>query len=180
MKPLLLKKITSITIIALLAVSIFFPFSHALHAQESTATSSSSTDDTAQNQEQEDDGLTTLEAIGIGAGVVAGVTALSQLSNAASSLSSLPFGGKIILIQPVCVSPTAVLINIAVPKPIQLMYIPGVSFSYSYGPPKLPGQSLLGRAGLTPVPCLIPCPAGLCPHPQGGGLPILFHGSSSV
>ncbi len=90
------------------------------------------------------------------------------------------FGGRILLAQPVCVSPVGSLVNIGLPKGGQFMYLAGGSYSYSAGPPRTPGQQMLGKTGPAVVPCMIPCPAGVCPHPQGGGLPILFHGSSLI
>jgi len=93
---------------------------------------------------------------------------------------SLDFGGPILLNQPVCVSPPAALVNVGPPAGGQFMYLLGGSFSYDAGPPRNPGQQLLGKLGPAVVPCLIPCPLGVCPHPQGGGPPILFHGSSTI
>lgn len=92
------------------------------------------------------------------------------------------FGGPILLAQPVCVAPAGILINVGLPTPGQFMYLAGGSFSYDAGPPRNPGQQLLGKSGPVVVPCLVPCPSptGVCPHPQGGGLPILFHGSSLI
>lgn len=108
------------------------------------------------------------------------------LKTEAQAIPLIDFGGRIALYQPVCFSPltgftpSAVLINIAIPKPTQIMYMTGASISQSFGPPTHPGQILLGKPAPAIVPCLIPCPLGLCPHPQGGGLPILYHGSSAV
>ena len=91
---------------------------------------------------------------------------------------TLPFGGRIITPFPGCVAPAGIAVRITPPRPYPLMYVPGASRSYLYSPPVAPGQWLLGRAGPY-VPCLIPCPAGLCPYPgQPGGVLIDFHGSS--
>ena len=92
--------------------------------------------------------------------------------------AQIPFGGAIIQYFPGCVAPAGIALTIGPPTPWPLMYIPGASFSFAYGPPAHPGQWLLGMAG-PHMPCLIPCTFGLCPYPaQPGGLVILFHGSS--
>ena len=90
----------------------------------------------------------------------------------------LPFGGPIVNIFPGCVSPPGMGITIGPPTPMSLFYQPKASFSFAFGPPVSPGQFLLGNAASF-VPCLIPCPAGVCPYPPiPGGLFIIMHGSS--
>ena len=90
----------------------------------------------------------------------------------------LPFGGPIVNIFPACISPPGIGVVIGPPTPRFLFYQPGVSFSFAFGPPRRPGQFLLGNAtGF--VPCLIPCFTGVCPYPPiPGGLFIIMHGSS--
>ncbi|MFW0871403.1 MAG: hypothetical protein ACKKL4_03045 [Patescibacteria group bacterium] len=96
----------------------------------------------------------------------------------------IPFGGIITQYFPGCLAPAGVAITIEQPLPtggffpVPLMYLPGVSISFPYGPPTHPGQWLLGMGGVF-APCIIPCGSGVCPYPgQPAGLIILYHGSS--
>ena len=50
-----------------------------------------------------------------------------------------------------------------------------VSVFRNYVPPRI-GQKVIGKATLTPAPCLVPCPTGVCPI--GYGSVVLFHGAS--
>lgn len=111
----------------------------------------------------------------IAAGAIALASALT--AQAAKTVVFHDFGGRIVGYQPICAAPPGILINLGPPTFSQLMYLP-TTLSFFAGPPRNPGQQLLGRASMVPVPCLVLCPIGLCPHPQIGGLPILFHGSS--
>lgn len=86
--------------------------------------------------------------------------------------AQVPFGGAITSVF-FCIG--AEWITIGPPTPMSLMYAPG-SLSYAYGPPSHIGQWLLGLA-TAPLVCFEPCPVGACP--VGGGLFILFHGSSA-
>ena len=96
-----------------------------------------------------------------------------------SSSLFLPFGGRVATYLPVCVAPPGVAIR-TVPRPIPIMYMGG-SFSFLMGPPTHPGQSLLGMLFTFPVPCLVPCPFGLCFNPgQPWSMPIFYHGSSLI
>lgn len=93
--------------------------------------------------------------------------------------AQVPFGGPITFFNPICQTPPAIWLVVGPPTPMNLMYVAG-SFSYPQGPPAHTGQYLLGNAGAGFVPCIIwvPCGPSLCPITIGGGLPILFHGSS--
>ncbi len=64
---------------------------------------------------------------------------------------------------------------------LPVMWLPW-SIPFSAGPPTHPGQELLGKVGLAWVPCiiLVPTPFGPVPVVVGGGLPILFSGSSPI
>src|SRR3989344_1391820 len=86
--------------------------------------------------------------------------------------AGLPFGGPILLLFP-CI--TGIKVTVGPPRGGIFMYIPGASFSYAYGPPRRPGQYLLGLYG-PPAPCFIPGPKG--PILIGFFPLIIFHGSS--
>jgi len=96
----------------------------------------------------------------------------------------IPFGGRIATYFPACLAPAGIAVSTVGAAPRPLMYIPGASFSYSFGPPARPGQNLLGMASV-PVPCITLCGGGFfgpvpCPYaPQPFGFAILYHGSSN-
>ena len=82
------------------------------------------------------------------------------------AVSFTPFGGKILLVAPCPLNPSASLVTISLGPVKQIVvYQTGVSKSYREGPPIKTGQWLLGAR----VPLGITCP--------GTGL-IQFHGSS--
>lgn len=98
----------------------------------------------------------------------------------------IPFGGPVTSLFPACTAPAGVGVMLGPPSSIPLMYIPGQSYSYDYGPPSRVSQNLLGSAGPY-VPCIIIVPVCVLffctPTPQinpafPGGNTILFHGSS--
>lgn len=97
-----------------------------------------------------------------------------------SAISAIvPFGGRIISLLPICTAPPGIFLTVGPPRQMSLFYLPGVSFSYPYGPPRNLGQQMLGLAGPPTIVCMVPCPPpALCP--AGGGLMIYFHGSSAV
>lgn len=101
--------------------------------------------------------------------------------------AQIPFGGPITGYYPVCQSGPGQIIGTGIqlgpPIPIALMYMFGASQSFLFGPPRGPGQFLLGMAGGF-APCMIwvPCGFTICPVPNPshpGGTIILFHGSSA-
>ncbi len=120
----------------------------------------------------------------------------------AQAIPGVGFGGPVITSIPMCISvigapATTLNISIGPPKGGPLLYTPGVSQSFSYGPPVRPGQFVLGKPAPLPAPCLIyvtcpPVPLAPVPPPTvspcftvnyipgtaPGGLPILFHGAS--
>jgi len=134
------------------------------YAQSSTSTNTSNDTDDSNAF------IIALAAVGL-ASLVAIIA-----TQAAQEVATPSFGGTVAASAPICVAPAGVLVSIAGPRPLPLMYLTPGSFSYSYGPPVIPGQKTLGRAGVTPVTCNVPCPAGVCP--VGFGFPILFNGSS--
>lgn len=92
-----------------------------------------------------------------------------------SVFAQIPFGGPIITYQPICQIPPGILLTIGPPTPMILFYTWGASISFMVSPPAHPGQLLLGMAGGW-VPCIVEL-SGV-PVVVGGGLMILFHGSS--
>ncbi len=86
--------------------------------------------------------------------------------------AQIPFGGMITFLFPACFEGFWIILG--PPTAGSYMYSYG-SYSYAYGPPSHPGQWLLGKAAgfLT---CTVQC--GPSPCVIGGGLLILFHGSS--
>ncbi len=80
-----------------------------------------------------------------------------------------PFGGRILTVTP-CAN--GLLIVLSAPTPMTLMYPIGRAVSYSYGPPRNPGQWLLGSARPGGV-----CNLGLFLNIPTAGT-ILYHGSS--
>ncbi len=98
-----------------------------------------------------------------------------------STHAQLPFGGTITAVQyaPACNYPPGYLVYYAPAPgstPLSLYYITGVSFSYSYGPPAYPSQRILGKALVSPAPCMFQCGPIICY--AGFGHPIMFHGTS--
>ena len=110
-----------------------------------------------------------------GFAVLAGLIA----AQAAQEAVTPSFGGRVATTLPVCKTPPGTLTYLAGPKPYPLMVIPG-AVTYPNGPPVVPGQNTLGRAGVAPVPCIeyVPCPAGACPVFVGAGLPVIMSGTS--
>lgn len=80
------------------------------------------------------------------------------------------FGGRIVAVTP-CPATGGTWSAVSLPRPGAFVYTPGATTSFSYGPPLVNGQSLLGQSLPTPVACT-PTPAG--PF----GLPIVYHGAS--
>lgn len=93
------------------------------------------------------------------------------------SYAQIPFGGQIVSNLPLCPAtmPGSFMVTVGPPRGGIFMYLPGATFSYTYGPPLHPGQWLLGMAGPI-VPCLIFVPWGV--QWIGQGSFIMFHGSS--
>jgi len=95
------------------------------------------------------------------------------------AVAQFPFGGPITWYFPACEVPPATWIILGPPTFSSLMYMGALS--YSYGPPSHWGQQLLGMSTAW-MPCiiLVPCPPSPAPCPViiGGGMLILFHGSS--
>ncbi len=92
-----------------------------------------------------------------------GGTVFAQIS------PKISFGGKIVA-QTVCNTGILIYVKSAVTIKPFMWFWGNLKYS-SYIPPHI-GQSVLGIAGPTPVPCVF----GYVPI--GVGLPILFHGSS--
>lgn len=86
--------------------------------------------------------------------------------------AQMPFGGPIVWYFPACHQGTWLMTG--PPVPMSLMYTYG-SISFANGRPSHYGQFLLGMAGGFMV-CTITCAVGTCPI--GGGMIILYHGSS--
>jgi len=80
------------------------------------------------------------------------------------------FGGRITAIAP-CPLAGGLIMAVVGPRPGIFTYTFGGSFSFAYGPPRNPGQSLLGKSIPTPVPCTPLGPVGI---------PIFYHGSSAL
>ena len=163
MNALLRTAISPILVVLVSTSIVSLSYSHA-HAQSDPQQSSETKDNNAFIIALAAGGLATLAAI--------------IAAQAAQEVTTPSFGGKILTITPpgaVCAAPPASLITIAGVKSFPLMYMTPGSLSYSFGPPVAPGQSIVGRAGITPVPCVTPT---IPPVVVGGGLPILFHGSS--
>jgi hypothetical protein len=96
---------------------------------------------------------------------------LGQIAYAQSlgNVKGVAFGGRVTAIQP---CNTGILAYLATARgPLSVMWFWGNLPFASYLPPH-PGQYVLGRAGTTIAPCVL----GTVPY--GGGLPILYHGSS--
>ena len=89
--------------------------------------------------------------------------------------AQIPFGGQIMTYLPICEIPFGVLLTVGPPLPMTLFYMPGVSFSFLVIPPAHVGQLLLGMASGW-VPCTVVIDG--VPVVVGGGMLILFHGSS--
>jgi hypothetical protein len=90
-----------------------------------------------------------------------------------SVYAQVPFGGMIKSIKP-CINPPGLVVNMASGE--TLLYLPGLSISFLFGPPTHPGQFLLGLAGKG-VSCFTRRRHGHWKSPLSGKL-ILFHGSS--
>lgn len=105
---------------------------------------------------------------------VAGISFVSIFPGKAQALLMPfgPFGGMIYNLTR-CVN--GVLVELGPPSFDSYMWLADSSFSYSYGPPVVEGQWLLGMA-FDEAYCLVPCHAGLCPI--GSGWAIIYHGSS--
>ncbi len=168
---------------------VFFPLSLVAQSivepiltedEQNDTTTATTTPNSNQNTENNSSGgIDTGDVVlGIGAGIAIGSLILSGAPNP----TTYDFGGKITFISPPpagCVSGHYPLI-IGPPRGGAFLYGPG-SISFSAGPPRTLGQSMLGKAAVTPIPCMVPCPAGACPHPAvPSGLLILFHGSSAI
>ena len=126
------------------------------------------------------------------------IAGFSVLHEAQAIDSNKNYGGKITFLTAsnTCVAPPSRLVKIspateegienAIEGTIsaffgeQYMYMPIITKTYgdTVGP-KSRGQNLLGWAGPGYVPCLVTCPAGLCPHPLGGGAPMLDIGTGT-
>lgn len=88
--------------------------------------------------------------------------------------AQVPFGSFITFLTPVCQTPPAIWIKAT---GVPLMYTAG-SLSFLFGPPRNPGQPLLGMfSGYIPCIIWVPCGFGVCPVKIGGGPFIIFHGS---
>ncbi len=81
-----------------------------------------------------------------------------------------PFGGRIIAVTP-CIN--GLMVILGPPTPMRLMYPIG-AVSFPYGPPRTPGQWILGKA----VPGGV-CTLGIFIHIPTAGT-ILFQGSSLI
>ena len=90
------------------------------------------------------------------------------MSKAQGFSGTYSFGGKILAITP-CPFSGGVWVVTGLPRPSALVYTPGISQTFSYGPPASLNQQLLGKALPEAVPC---SPIG--PY----GTPIIYHGSS--
>ncbi len=96
------------------------------------------------------------------------------IAAAASPLSALaiglPFGGAITGTVITC-NDKSLYFKISAPTPMFLIYKPGLSFSYLFGPPIHDGQWLLGVAGVPSI-----CTVGHTAYPPAPTID--FHGSS--
>ncbi len=91
------------------------------------------------------------------------------------------FGGRVMKIVP-CIGGTLVTVQEFVPAipptpQIRFYFYTALSALKQFGPPTHPGQRVLGKSyGV--VPCLVPCPIGVCPI--GAGLLVMPNAGSSL
>jgi hypothetical protein len=84
--------------------------------------------------------------------------------------AQLNFGGRVVAIIP-CNSGLLVYVLTTLKAVIPYMWFTG-ELPFTMHVPPHPGQQLLGKVGAAVAPCI------LGTVPLGGGLPILYHGSS--
>lgn len=93
------------------------------------------------------------------------------------------FGGRVTFMYPACMVPPGTWLIVVGPRPMSLFMIGGVPLIpiYRNGPPNHPGQATLGKAvGWMPCIIIVPCGFIPCPIIIGGGMLVLFAGTSAV
>lgn len=104
--------------------------------------------------------------------IAAGVLFFSSVGSIqAQAIPGGGFGGRLATPPVPCIlNPGAFLVTVVGVKGGVFVYDPKANKPYAYGPPRNPGQSILGRIGPVPIPC----------HPGTAGFLMLFQGTSSV
>lgn len=98
------------------------------------------------------------------------------VSSVKSGINPFNFGGWASKIVP-CPANAGLWVTVVGPSGGLYMYQLGFSGIKQFGPPRTPGQRVLGKSSGVMV-CLVPCPIGVCPI--GAGLLVMPNAGSSA